>query len=167
MEVGASLSHDMRGIREKLHLGALVDTKQRVAGLRVNPSRAGGPEMPSPAYLSLEQRAPLPSWPLRVPPPFAPRKPPLYLTQRQPQCAVSLPLCVHGKSTSQLCSPPVQAFIQQQLLATASPKDQRQMSPHPLMGSQCNVGVVEAHGTGEWEPTGLGGGREQHCCLSC
>lgn len=87
MEVGASLSHDMRGIREKLHLGALVDTKQRVAGLRVNPSRAGGPEMPSPAYLSLEQRAPLPSWPLRVPPPFAPRKPPLYLTHSvQPPC---------------------------------------------------------------------------------
>lgn len=24
------------------------------------------------------------------------------------------------------------------------------MSPHPLMGSQCNVGLVEAHGTGEW-----------------
>ena len=79
---GASLSHGYKeDQRERQHTGALVNTQQSVARLRVNPGMAIGPQshflFPLTLPLSLGHSVLLP---LRAPHPLAPLKPSLYLT---------------------------------------------------------------------------------------
>lgn len=114
MKVKAPLSHGYKDDQRERALGALVNSKQRVAGLRVNPGQAVEPQSCLLLLLvhPLSQKVTLPSWHLKALPPLASWKLPLYHTQRQPQSSIPLPLYTHRKTTSQLCSLPVQVFSQ-------------------------------------------------------